>query len=252
MKVGVATIYYKSVPLVSAVELLSRITDNIMISPIYSQVTEEDLQNLNYIKDTLGIEYYIHGLFPASGTDPYTTGYNIRDIKETINNAYKLESDIVILHPTPKKLYESSVNILKEALKFAEDRGVKLAIENKPEDDVFLKSEEDFSRLIEDIPEIKLCLDTSHFFLWNGDSERLSQVIKEFKDYIAIFHIADARVGEDLQMLPGYGDINWYLVGRSLINLDLRKVPLILESIYPTNVLEGIKNLRQVIVDHIW
>ena len=250
MKVGVATIYYKSVPLVSAIELLARVTDYIMISPIYSEVSEEEIKRLKDLKESLDLEYYVHGLFPAR-EDPGKSKYSLDLIKETLENTYKLESNIALIHPTRRELYRESLEILKKAVKISEDYGIELAIENKPEDNLFLRDENDFRKLLEDLPEIKLCLDTSHFFLWNGDSKRLARVIKEFRDSIAIFHIADARIGDDLQMLPGYGDINWFVVGEALGKINLKKTPLILESIYPANLIEGIKNLRHVIVDYI-
>ena len=251
MKVGAATIYYYSLNLIDSIKALARITDYIMISPIYDRISNEEIREIKEIKENLGLEFYVHGPFPNRGYDPKMDGYKIEILEETLENAYKIESDLVIIHPGRRKFYNEDTELLKQIYKISENFGITLAIENKPEDISFLKDENDFERLINDIPEIKFCIDTSHFFLWSGDSHRLSNLIRKYRERIAIFHIADAKRGEDLQMVPGYGEINWFVVGKGLKEVNLRKVPLILEAVYPAELLQGIKNFRHIIVENI-
>ncbi|NPA86237.1 MAG: sugar phosphate isomerase/epimerase [bacterium] len=254
MIIGVATIVYRSLDLVSAVKMLIKFTDNIMLSPIYSSISEQELKELLNLKETYGLEYYVHGPLPASGWKFEELGYNQQLLESTLRLAERLESPFIVIHPTPRVQYHQALEILQEYYKAAEDRGITVAVENKPQQgDTWLAVDEDFERVLQDFPDIKFCVDTSHYFLSVPNSAALRDLLIRFKDSIAIMHIADtgapsvAKHCEDLQLLPGFGDINWYVVSYGLRALNLRKVPLVLEVIYPYDISLGIRTIRHII-----
>lgn len=181
-----------------------------------------------------GLGYYPNPLAP----DPAEARVYVDHIKKVIRAAELLGVGVVntfIGRDQAKTVDENWPQFLKTwkpLVKFAEDHGVKIAIENCPMS--FTRDEWPggknlatspaiWRRMFNDIPSpnFGLNFDPSHF-VWQGMD--YVRVLREFKDKLFHIHAKDARVDRDrlnevgllaypleyhTPKLPGLGDIDW-------------------------------------------
>lgn len=210
----------------------------------YAGVTHVDVANLDaaLVRDTVakhgiaisGLGYYPNPLAPdAAEAKAYTD-----HIKLVIKAARKLELGVVntfIGRDWTKSVDDNWPRFLKTwkpLIKFAEDNGVKIAIENCPMS--FTKDEWPggknlatspaiWRRMFSDIPSdnFGLNFDPSHFVWQQMD---YLQPMREFRSKLFHMHAKDARVDRDklnnvgllahpneyhTPKLPGLGEVNW-------------------------------------------
>jgi len=205
-------------------------------------VAELDEKQIGYIKDYIskrgieisGLGYYPNPLDP----DAEKREFYIEHIKKVIKAAGRLglKNMNTFIGKDKNKTVEENLKTFKEVwtpiVKFAEQDGVKIGIENCPM--LFTKDEWPggnnlattpaiWKRMFEEIPSecFGLNYDPSHL-LW----QQMDYIkpIYEFKDKIFHVHIKDAKVFKDkldqvgilatpleyhAPKLPGLGDINW-------------------------------------------
>jgi len=181
-----------------------------------------------------GLGYYPNPLAP----DPAEARVYVDHIRKVIRAAELLGVGVVntfIGRDQTKTVDENWPQFLKTwkpLVKFAEDHGVKIAIENCPMS--FTRDEWPggknlatspaiWRRMFNDIPSANFGLnfDPSHF-VWQGMD--YVRVLREFKDKLFHFHAKDARVDRDrlnevgllaypldyhTPKLPGLGDVEW-------------------------------------------
>jgi len=181
-----------------------------------------------------GLGYYPNPLAP----DPAEARVYVDHIRKVIRAAELLGVGVVntfIGRDQTKTVDENWPQFLKTwkpLVKFAEDHGVKIAIENCPMS--FTRDEWPggknlatspaiWRRMFNDIPSANFGLnfDPSHF-VWQGMD--YVRVLREFKDKLFHFHAKDARVDRDrlnevgllaypldyhTPKLPGLGDVDW-------------------------------------------
>lgn len=181
-----------------------------------------------------GLGYYPNPLAP----DPAEARVYVEHIKKVIRAAELLGVGVVNTFigrdqtKTVDENWPQFLKIWKPLVKFAEDHGVKIAIENCPMS--FTRDEWPggknlatspaiWRRMFNDIPSpnFGLNFDPSHF-VWQGMD--YVRVLREFKEKLFHIHAKDARVDRDrlnevgllaypleyhTPKLPGLGDIDW-------------------------------------------
>ncbi|WP_078435091.1 sugar phosphate isomerase/epimerase family protein [Metabacillus halosaccharovorans] len=210
----------------------------------YAGVTHIDVDNLDvdYITnytEAKGIKISAIAYYPnALDEDKERSEYYVAHIKKCIEAAKKLDVNLVntFIGRNQKKTVEENLVIMEEVWKpiidFAEELGVKIAIENCPM--LFTNDEWPggqnlmttpaiFRRVFEIIPNKNFGLnyDPSHFVWQQMD---YLKPIYEFKDRIFHIHFKDIKVYKDKlndvgvmatpleyisPKLPGLGDVNW-------------------------------------------
>ena len=132
----------------------------------------------------------------------------IAGVKATIDAAMALRSQIVIVHPTARlQADETRARIsaardsLHELIPYAATRNIRLALENLPSP----LSMQVFETLLEQLPELGVCYDSSHALL-SGD---VFGVIKRHKERVIAIHIADNQGKDDVHTLPFEGILAW-------------------------------------------
>jgi D-psicose/D-tagatose/L-ribulose 3-epimerase len=110
---------------------------------------------------------------------------------------------------------ENSVNSMKEVIKFAEDRGIRLNVEilNRFEQYILNTVEQglEYVRMV-DSPNLKLELDTFHM---NIEEDDIGQAIVRVGDKLGHLHAS-----ENNRKLPGQGHIPWIEVAQAISKIN--------------------------------
>jgi sugar phosphate isomerase/epimerase len=223
----------------------------------YAGVTHIDVDNLDvdYIRsytESKGIEISAIAYYPnALDADQEKSEYYVTHIKKCIEAAKKINVNLVNTfigrdqHKTVDENLTRMVDVWKPIVEFAEELGVKIAIENCPmlftSDEWpggqnLLTSPSIFRKAFELIPNknFGLNFDPSHFVWQQMD---YIQPIYEFKDRMFHIHFKDIKVYKDrlndvgimatpLQYispkLPGLGDVEWGKYVSALTDIQYR------------------------------
>jgi sugar phosphate isomerase/epimerase len=129
-------------------------------------------------------------------------------VKMAVDAATALRTGIVIVHPCerfPAEETRARIHAAKDSLKqlvaYAGERSVRLALENLPSP----LSMQVFETVLENVPELGVCYDTSHAQV-AGDT---FGVIGRHRDRIVAVHVSDNRGSKDDHMLPFEGVLPW-------------------------------------------
>jgi len=161
-------------------------------------------------------------------------------IKDCIDACYQLECDLFVgphysmvgrsgfeQEDAKKEQWKTVVKNMKEVCKYAEDKGVYLAIEplNRFETD-FINILSDALRMIDDVASsiLKIHLDTFHM---NIEEKSLSMTILEAKDNLYHVHASENDRGA-----PGTGTIDWKGVKDALKKINYNRY-IVIESFTP-------------------
>ncbi len=140
----------------------------------------------------------------------------VRQIQDTVEFAYHIDSEIVVFHPgyvasrkyRPDKVYNSMIENLKKILVLAEELGVKVCMENnaaKPKAmGVHIRELKKICQHV-DSEYFKLTLDVAHA---NTTGIKPSRFVEELKDYIAHVHLSD-NTGDNQHLPLGLGNIDF-------------------------------------------
>ena len=146
---------------------------------------------------------------------------NVDKFKSWIEKSVALGSTVGILHPGGRgyscdvegmeTLCSQSDKSIQELLKFGEQFGYKLALENMPP---FIEGKlgsrnEHMTRLFEKNrhPNLGFCLDTGHSLMSYG--ENAISTFETMKDNLLAFHLADNGGDRDSHLQPGKGNYCW-------------------------------------------
>jgi sugar phosphate isomerase/epimerase len=107
----------------------------------------------------------------------------------------------------PKGLNRPGLGVIGDLVKYAEDSGVKVAIENTQRADYV-------DYLLENIasPWLGLCYDSSHDFLYSDEPGKL---LRRWGEHLLATHIGDNDGQDDKHWLPWEGSIDWGEVRKS-------------------------------------
>ncbi len=164
---------------------------------------------------------------PTNGVDislseEYDRVWSIREVEKAVLALLRLEGEIIVVHPGStiedergrKRRREKSEQSIEEILKFCEQWGIKMALENTLPG----KTGDSISEILEIVkkfasPNLGICLDTGHLNitskLYKDKQEKVVECLPEIKDYLIHLHIHDNSGTKDDHLLPFKGEINW-------------------------------------------
>jgi sugar phosphate isomerase/epimerase len=208
---------------------------------------------LRAIGESCGIEFAVHAPFAGINIalhSGYLLNAMLKRLKDSIVNSAALNCRIWIFHPGlksgisdfyPGQDWTRNLENVRVLSKFAEEQGVKAAVENimKP---FVLKSVDDFRRFYAEIDvDVKLALDTGHANL----SGEVDDFLKAFPDRLAHVHAQDNLGKTDQHLGIGYGTVDWQSFGRLLKKTSFNGI-VIIESVEHLD--ESIEKLHQLLL----
>lgn len=180
--------------------------------------------------------------FDISSFDENVRAIGISEIKKNIDLLAFLDGKIAIVHPgghlfntndseERKRRMEKSSLSFSEIVKYAEEKGIKIAVENLLPHLVCGYAQE-ILNLINRINSnnVGICFDSSHANL----AEKPAEVLKKFSQKLITLHMSDNLGRYDDHLLPGKGKINF----RELVKI-LKEISY--EGVFMMEVLGDIK-----------
>ena len=149
------------------------------------------------------LHYFLHAPFMdlnLCSRNPRVAQLSLTEQLRALELAQELGIELVVVHPgrcsSSKDSPEEYWPLLLEALRVLESKagklGITVAMENmEPRPKEFMVRPNDFSRLLREVPGLKLCLDLAHAAA-SGD-EVLDGFVAELGEHIRHVHITDVR-----------------------------------------------------------
>ncbi len=147
----------------------------------------------------------------------------VRQLKESIENAYEFIDDICVVHPgffsplsvqTPEKAFQKAIAGLTEVCEFAADRGLRVAVENLTSANMLMgRFPDELVKIVRGVREnansdaaenLGICLDVGH--------ANTTKTLDEFfalRTEIIHLHASDNFGAEDLHLPLGRGNLDW-------------------------------------------
>ena len=212
MKIGVSTLALFPMSLKEIMDYLESINVKyceLMMEYPYNRI-DPDIVNSYDIKTS------IHA--PLSDVNIASLNESIRkasveEVKNSIDLASKINSEVVVAHPGhmaflarkfPEKIRESSLTSLKECSKFAEERGIKLCVENMPDmEGMTCKDLAELNDLVQEIG-VSMTVDVGHAY---NAGISMDEILKY--DNIGHFHLSDNDGSFDNHNAVGSKDIDF-------------------------------------------
>ncbi len=153
--------------------------------------------------------------------------------QRVLDAAMLMGATIVTFHPSSieeglfeaQERWDALAHTLRDLSGYAEDRDIKIAIENFPYPLFGSDPIELYERLDKlDIPNVGMCLDIGHAFVGGY----LPKAISRFGDKIFSVHASDNRGNVDEHMTPGHGAAPWEEIITELKQIDFNG-PIIIE-----------------------
>ncbi len=190
---------------------------------------EENFRYLMDLAETYNAFFLVHSPWYLEIGHPYQDVREgaLKEAFKVVDIASKLESPYATFHPfTPgwlaalkEKAREFNVKGFKELVKYSQDKGVKILVENI--DHGAFKSPSDIRYLIDNIPDLYVTLDVGHAFL-NGGTNKLRSYLSKLKGRIMHLHVHDNDLNRDLHLPVGAGRIPWKEVAEEIISIGYR------------------------------
>jgi sugar phosphate isomerase/epimerase len=255
-KIGLSMLYCLAEPFSKMVQRLAT------VETPYVEVVDDGLHALNKKRvsmlneagESRGIEYTVHAPFAdiniASPSKPVLNA-SLKRLKHSIAYASALDAKLWIFHPGnqtgispfyPGKDWKQNTESIRLLHKTAEEHGIKIALENVPEQYYFvMNSVEDFAKFYNETSlNIGLVLDVGHAHL----NSQIELFLKRFPDKIAHIHASDNMGKTDQHLGIGYGKINWQQLAQTLKETAYDKI-VIIESV--EHVEESLTKLKQLL-----
>ncbi len=195
-----------------------------------------------------GVEIYqTHAGF-FTQLDSYSAEYRrayVEYMQKEIDATFLVGSKIMVVHPmfpydwekdeTPDKTFELNVSVLKELCEYAQQYGVKIALENMPR--VFESIPCNSPKMLMDcynavnMPNLGFCIDTGHanYSVWNNNAPcadcSSENFIRICEDKILCLHIHDNMGLYDEHSLPYdtcMNGVNWKETMKALTEVGYR------------------------------
>lgn len=253
MKIGVSMLYTLGQPFEAMVKAIPE-NDVKYIEVVddgYHALTKKRAEELKEFGVSHGVEFTVHAPFAGINIvvqDRIILTATLRRLKDSIINSAALECKMWIFHPGlmtgisyfhPEGDWVQNLESVRLLVKFAEDQGVKIGVENIMEPFV-LKTVGEFRRFYSDSGlNVGLALDTGHA---NVTGE-LEGFLRAFPDKLVHVHVHDNLGKNDQHLGIGYGNINWHSFAE-LMKMSRFEGVLMIESI--EHISESIQRLRSL------
>ena len=173
-----------------------------------------------------------HAPFPSSFPDKEKTEKRFYEIVQSIKNASYLGAPMIVVHPcthfdlvdeeSEQALFDYNLNFYKRLIPYAEEFGIKLAIENIGKVSI-TSTPERLNRLFDalDNPVFTLCFDVGHcLFQGVNPAEAIRKIGHRLVN--GCTHIHDNNGLEDNHTLPYYGKVDWESVMEALADIGYK------------------------------
>lgn len=171
-----------------------------------------------------------HAPFPSSYDDGEKSAKRFEEIVQAMRNASYLGAPMIVVHPcthldysvegNPDVLFEYNLDFYRRLIPYAEEFGIKIAIENIGRVSV-TSTPERLCRLYDtlDNPVFTVCFDVGHCLLEEVDP---AEAIRALGDRLVggCTHIHDNSGNSDAHTLPYYGKVDWESVMKALADID--------------------------------
>ena len=188
-----------------------------------------------------------HAPFPSSYNDVEKTEKRFQEIVQGMKNAALLGAPMIVVHPcchldygveeNRETLFEYNLNFYRSLIPYAEEFGIKIALENIGRVSV-TSTPERLNRLYDTLnnPVFTICFDVGHCLFEGVDP---AEAIKALGHRLVngCTHVHDNSGDTDTHTLPFYGNVRWEEVMKALAEIGykgelnyeasgfLRKVP---------------------------
>jgi len=269
MELGLSSFLFEDYKLESKLPLLKEA--GIKYIEVKPKEGHFDFQDPKYLEE-MAREFKKNGIkvksmhVPTNGVDislieEYDRVWSIREVEKTILALIRLEGEIIVIHPGSKikdekerkRRREKSEQSLEEILKFCEQWGIKIALENTLPG----KTGDSISEILEIVKKFNsknlgICLDTGHCnitsSLYNHDG--VIECLKEIRDYLCHLHIHDNFGKSDDHYLPFEGNINWKKFTRALKEIEYKGVFMFeIRKSADNKEKEALQNIKNIYLD---
>lgn len=242
MKIGMSTLFCLGKPFSSLLKKLNEIDVK------HVELLDEGLHTLNdrrvkalrKVALSRDLEFTVHAPVAdinIASPSPVLRRAILRRLEKSIIYSRKLDCRLWVFHPGlktgvshfyPNLDWSLNLKSVRDLLKIAEKKDVKISIENVPEPFPFLlKSADDFSRFFSELNEdLGLTLDVGHANL----NRQIEDFINNLRSKIVHVHVSDNQGDNDIHLGIGHGTVEWRSVAESLKGIKYDGV-VILESI---------------------
>jgi sugar phosphate isomerase/epimerase len=178
------------------------------------------INTLQQAAKSYDLKYSVHAPFAdinIASPSPAMLKASLKRLKQSLQSANKLDAYLVVFHPGGRSgisafypgadLKQNTASII-QLHKWAQDYGVRIAMENLPEKYGFLmKTPQDFQTFYKEtgLEDIGIVLDTGHAHL----EGQIQPLLKQLPKQIVHIHISDNHGVADEHLGLGYGTINW-------------------------------------------
>lgn len=173
-----------------------------------------------------------HAPFPSSYDDEEKTERRFNEIVHSMKNAAYLGAPMIVVHPcthldfsvdgNPELLFEYNLNFYRRLIPYAEEFGIKIAIENISRNSI-TSTPERLNRLYDTLnnPVFTICFDVGHCLFQNVDP---GEAIRKIGDRLVdgCTHVHDNFGDTDAHTLPYYGKVDWEEVMKALAEIGYR------------------------------
>jgi sugar phosphate isomerase/epimerase len=214
---------------------------------------EKRVLALKSVRDSYDVEYTVHAPFTGiniSLQDKALLNATMKRLMESIVNSAGLDCRRWVFHPGmtagismfyPGMDWARNLESVRLLSNFANEHGVKTAIENVMEPFV-LKSVAEFKRFYNELNEnVGLALDTGHANL----SGEVDGFLTELSDKLVHVHAQDNLGKVDQHLGIGYGSINWQSFADLLKKTSFDGI-VMLESV--EHIEESMQKLKQLLL----
>ena len=136
-------------------------------------------------------------------------------LKEEMDLCSYLGGKVLVVHPSTLGAEEGpSWKEVEKVARYAQDRGIFLALENGPMD--VLKEVTERVEVFSGEGGLGICVDVGHAHMVGMEGEPAVAFLREFRDRLVHLHLADNFGERDEHLVPGDGTIDWRAVAAEL------------------------------------
>ena len=213
--IGVSIIDSKRLKLESLLELKRAGVDAIEISISDIPYSQFDFAKLKKDADQAGVDLWsMHCQFtPEDSLSACDNELNRRWLertKETINRAAAVGIDKIIIHTCDRSVSEDRAGCMQHAMEYLDKiveyalpKDFYIALENLPRD-CLGNTPEEFMKMLECNPNLKVCFDFNHCLLTPTD-----EFVKKVGERVITVHVSDRDDINERHWMPGEGVLDW-------------------------------------------
>lgn len=164
-----------------------------------------------------------HAPFASSFNDDKESEKRFSEIVTGIRHSAYVGAEMIVVHPcahidykeNKDKMFEYNMNFYKRLIPYAEEYGIKIAIENI--NGSLTETPEGLKELFDELDNdvFVVCFDVGHAYLLGLNP---AEVIADLNKRIKCTHIHDNDAVRDRHVLPFYGNVDWESVMQAFAN----------------------------------